>query len=231
MPWENGAWFGSISEAEQKAGGAWVMGDRPHCDEPAFPGLTDGIYKPSVKIWYANLDRYALGRYSPKNRMDAARDEYVRVLQGRLDCRLSQFSGDLIGTWRLEYPAEGLCIPPEWWREWWLADGVVDAGGITVLFCEHDLVHGVGQSVCQCELHCWDTASVTSLLTLEAPVNQKEWGYQLIVPFVGSCFLSLGSCSPNRPVLSGEYVFLRRRVRERWQVQPSLQARGVVIYF
>lgn len=227
MAWEDGAWFGSISEAEQKAGGAWVIGNKPHCSGPDFPGLVDMACYPLVKIWFATPDRYGKGRYPLKDRLDIQRGEYVRVLTGRLDC-LVCIAGRPFKTWRLEYPADGINLPPNWQRQWELPNDVSHATGITV--CHHELTPWGSVSDLY-ELLFWDTAAVSSLLALEGPVNMRTWRYQLIVPFHGGCFLSPGLCSSNRPVLSGEYVFLRVAERPKWTVQPSFQARGVVIYF
>lgn len=227
MPWENGAWFGAITAADQRAGGAWVIGNKPHCSDPDFPGCVGDADWPSVKIWFAGPDKYGGDRYSMRNRLDSYLGEYVRVMTGRLDCLVEDCWGSTL-LWRLEYPAEGIDLLPNIERRWQLPDDVAQATGITV--CHRELTRrpSLGN---QYEFAFWDVKAPSSLLVLDAPINLKGARYQFIAPFRGGCFLAAGICAPSRSVPAGEYVFLKASERPQWTVQPSWQARGVVIYF
>lgn len=225
MLWDRGAYFGALSQEERAAGGAWIIGDHPHCSDPAFPGrITDR--RLLVKLWLAHPGKYTGEAYLQKNRLADNEWEYVRVMTGRLDCT-AQYDCDHF-TYRLEFPAEGVDLPPYAGRRWSLSNGFSEASGITV--CRRDRGYQAGHG-CGYELCFWDAEAPGSAGILSAPVNHVAWHRQLIMPFKGGCFVSPGLCSHDYTVPTHAYVFLSAPDRDKWTVRPGFQSRGVVIYF
>lgn len=228
MPWENGAFFGALAPEEQAAGGAWIVGDRPHCSDPKFPGRLESR-RFLVKLWLAHPDKYSGENYSMKDRLADKEWEYVRVLTGRLNCT-ARYDCDQC-TYRLEYPAEGIDLPPYACRQWQLPGGGVTASGITICRGERGYQAGQGEGY---ELRYWEAGRFGDLVKaepFEAPVNLGVWRYQLIVPFYGGCFLLPGLYQHGYNLMAYSYVFISAAVRSQWVVYPGYQSRGVIIYF
>lgn len=227
MPWEDGGYFGAISEMEQKAGGAWILGDKPHCPDPDFPGLGAIGTRPLVKIWFADPSRYGPGKYSMKNRLDTGLHEYVRVVTGRLDC-IVRYAQPHEFVHRLTFGDDGIDLPPSVERKWELPVGASLASGVTICRPNGRYQAGDGHGY---ELRFWDTERQPDSEPLNGPVNLLSWRYELIVPLQGGCFLLSGVRNPGCHILEYGYVFLPSEERSRWTVRPTYQSRGVVIYF
>ena len=226
MSLEDGAWFGSLTREEFEAGGAWILGDRPHCLDPGFPGLVPSSRGVQVKLWLAHPGKYAGAKYPMKNRTTEDLWEYVRVLTGQLDCVVRYDQDEF--TYRLTCLDSGVDLPPYAERIWELPGRTSVASGVTILRRNRGHQAGDGTGY---ELRLWDAERQPDYEALNGPVNLPLWHYQLIVPFYGGCFLLPGLCKPGCHVLSHGYVFLPRQDRNRWTVRPSFQSRGIVIYF
>ena len=157
-------WVGSMTDEYKKQGGIWVIGDNPYDSNPNYPGKNDGSL--IVKSWVANKDKYS-GSYAPKSRMNQNLWEYVRVFTGSLDCTF-YYEDEIRST--LQYPDDGIDIPPSIKRSWQLPENCNTATGITICRKIKKLLpikNGWGTDY---KYYSWDAGSNESLKRIFEPL-------------------------------------------------------------
>lgn len=224
MPWENGEWFGRMTEEQKTAGGIWVIGDKPYDSSPDYPGKNNGDLL--MKSWVANPVKYT--DYLVKDRLDTGHWEYVRVMTQRLDCKIHQ---NPVLTYPLMYPDEGVDMSPEVKRRWYMSNGMRVATGITLLrqLERAPFKAGAGPGY---EYWLWDTDSTYFRLPFDGPLNLQEWDYRYIEVFSGRLaffHFCKGAWKDRVELKAGDHVFCKPDLRKF--VQLGEKARGIVLYF
>lgn len=227
MAWENGVWLGRMTEEQMKAGGIWVIGDKPYDSSPDYPGKNNG--EVLVKSWVANPDKYGGEGYEPKDRVREDRWEYVRVKTGRLECRIH---GHELLAYPLSYPDEGVELPPDIKRSWHLPQHYGLATGITVCrkLDRAPFKAGAGHGY---EYWPWEAAPTLQESHICNPANLRDWSVQYIEVFCGELLLLTAGPAPGQHdrhyLASGQHVFLRRGVLVAAFARLH-HAHGVMIY-
>lgn len=203
-------WLEEMTVEHDQAGGIWVAGDKPFSAEDGYPGRNGGQL--CVKLWFADHARYGPGKYQPKNRQDEQKWEYVKVWHGQLGLEAKD-----IGTFLLSPPGEGVDIPPEVVRSWYLPADHAEAWGITICrpLTQRPLQAGQGVGY---ELHQWDAGEGFVYLPRQ-PRLLANWRLQLIIPVEGAFHL-LRHRQRQQLVDESSFCFLTRDQRPEWVVGP-----------
>lgn len=220
-----GVVLGRMTDEHRKQGGIWVIGNSPYNQDPQYPGRNGGSLL--VKSWVAHRDKYGSGLYPIKDRAGDSVWEYVRVFTGCLELHI--YDGDKIRRFPLQYPDDGVEIPPEIKRSWELPEWCEEATGITICrtLQKYPVKGGYGTDY---EFVSWDSESAVNLIRLSwCPRNLNSWSVKYIEVFDGELagVKSLGKQSLE--IKAGSHIFLTPEIQIVSWHWPTF-ARGVVIH-
>lgn len=215
-------WYDHMTREQKEGGGVWVIGNNPYDTNPNYPGKNDGQFL--VKSWWATAAKYSRN-YEPKDRVKEGQWEYVRTLDGQLNCLLT--NNGIRYNFALNYPNDGIDIPPDTKRAWQLLPQFHHAAGITILRTLYKPPEKIGCGLGY-EFSVWDNLTVWChgmpwpLSGRNFRFNSARWQYLEV--FQGSIYLSSSKWS-NETFRAGSRLFVLPNEDIAWL--PSSRAYGI----